>query len=85
MTEEVEGLEYHSHLFSDFIEVASALCDVLTINDNAAAGRFTEHVDTSKECRFTSSRRSDYGNDVTIVDGYVNILERDCFIIELFS
>ena len=47
MVEQIEGLEHHTHLLTDLIDVAFFIGNTLVTNEDAARSRRFKHIDTT--------------------------------------
>jgi hypothetical protein len=55
MLEEVERLEHHAHLLAQHIHGIALSEDVLAIDDDTAAGRLLQQVQTAQESALASA------------------------------
>lgn len=76
MSEQIKGLEYHAHFFTDLVEIAAAIVDDLSVHDNFSGGRWFQHVDASQQSGLAGAGRPDYGNHIAGIDGNIDIFQR---------
>ena len=76
MSEQIKGLEYHAHFFSNLVEIAAAVVDDLSIYDNLPGGRWFQHVDAPQKGGLAGAGRPDYGNHIAGIDGNIDIFQR---------
>ncbi|MBA7688677.1 hypothetical protein ES703_97166 [subsurface metagenome] len=98
MRKQVEGLKHHTHLFTDFQAVLLVVVEGNAVNDNRAAVRFFQPIDTAKQGRFTRPRGShDYYHLATadisskILDclhtpgeGFAHIINHNDVVVQFF-
>ena len=75
MMEEIEVLEHHTHLLTDLVDVGLRIKDILVINVYLATGRRIQQVKASHECTFSCTGRTYDGNDLSLGNSSVHILE----------
>ena len=47
MVKQIEGLEHHTHLLTDFVDVAFFIGNAFTTHEKAALSRSFKHIDTT--------------------------------------
>ena len=66
--EEIEMLEHHAHVAAVYIYINLHVCDIYTVEDDLTAGRILHTVETTEKCTLAGTGRTDYNNDITLVD-----------------
>ena len=73
MIEKVEGLEHHPHLLSNLVDVAFLIRNAHTVHPYITRSRSFKHIDATDERGLSRTGRSDDGNNVSFVNGYVHV------------
>ena len=68
-------LEYHSYIFTDFIDINMFVCKIVSIYDHFSGGNLFELVHAAQESRFTASGRSDDNDYFTFMNVCGDILQ----------
>ena len=68
MREEVEVLEYHSHILSELIDVSRGGSDVRSFKSYRSRSRTLQKIKRSEESRLTGTGRADYNDDFAFFD-----------------
>ena len=75
MRKKIEMLEYHADIFTDLIDIYVTVGQVVTVNNDLAAGNFLKLVHAAKKCRFSAPGRTNDNDYFAFMHVVGNILQ----------
>ena len=75
MIEQIEVLEHHTNILTNFIDIGCFCHQIVIIYDDYAASRFLQFIQTAQECTLPGAGRPDETNYFAFFDFHIDVLE----------
>ena len=75
IVEQVEQLEHHTNVLAHLVDIGMLVGDIVTVDNDCAAGDLLEAVEAAQESRLTRTGRPEDNDDLALMDVDRNVLE----------